>query len=90
MPTPKPEKPKEERVGESITILKKLREIGIHEAEPGFLQTKELMSAWVSTGLGGDYTIEFPRFGRKADLVLPSRAGRVASLNLRAPRGGGT
>jgi hypothetical protein len=78
-------KPKEDRVKESITILNKLKELGIKDIEPGYQRVKELMSEWVKTGESVTETVEFPYFGRKADLVLPKRADRTASLLLKAP-----
>ncbi len=86
MPTERPLKPAAERLTETITILKKLQEVGISDSDPGYLQVKALMSAWVKSEatVGEDHRIEFARHGRRGDLVLPWRAGRAASLNLRA------
>ena len=75
-----------ERLSETVTILKKLQEVGITDSEPGYLQVKSLMTAWVKSEATttADHRVEFPRHGRRGDLVLPWRAGRSASLNLRA------
>ena len=88
MPTPPPpEKPKEERVRETITILKKLEEVGIGTFDPGYEQVKTAMREWVTTGEAATHTVEFPRFGRRGELILPARADRAASLNLKVVRG---
>jgi hypothetical protein len=82
MPDPKP---KEDRVKETIEILKKLRELGVTEREPGYILTKQKFSEWVNTGEAWSGDIEFPYLQRKAEIVLPARADRVASLLLKAP-----
>lgn len=82
MPDPKP---KEDRVKESIEILKKLRDLGLSDREPGYVLTKEKFSEWVTTGEAWSGDIEFPMLQRKAEIVLPARADRVASLLLKAP-----
>ena len=84
MPTERAQKPKEERLQETITILKKLQEVGIHDTDPGYKQVKELMTAWVKEGEASAHKIEFPRHGRRGELVLPWRAGRAATLALKA------
>ncbi len=86
MPTERVLKPAAERLAETITILKKLQEIGIGDSDPGYVRVKELMSAWVKSEatVGQDHHIDFPRHRRRGDLVLPVRPGRPASLNLRA------
>ncbi len=76
-------KSKEDRLKETITILKKLKEVGIVETEPGYQEVKRLMSKWVHDGESASYKVEFPRYGRRADLVLPARADRAATINLK-------
>lgn len=78
-------KPKEERLRETVTILKKLQEVGIADTDLGYIQVKTYMSAWVSatTLESAAYKLDFPRHGRKGELVLPSKAGRAASLSLK-------
>jgi hypothetical protein len=82
MPDPKP---KADRVKESIEILKKLKGLGLSEREPGYVLTKEKFSEWVATGEAWTGDIDFPLLQRKAEIVLPARADRVASLLLKAP-----
>ncbi len=82
MPDPKP---KEDRVKESIEILKKLKEIGVTEREPGYILTKQKFTEWINTGEAWSGDIDFPLLQRKAEIVLPARADRVASLLLKAP-----
>jgi hypothetical protein len=83
---PPPEKPKEDRVREAITILNKLKEVGIADTDPGYVAVKTHMSEWVKTGEAAAHTIEFPRHGRRGELTLPHRADRAAGLSLKAAR----
>jgi hypothetical protein len=62
-----------------------MKEIGLSEKEPGYILTKQRLSEWVKTGEAWSGTIEFPYLQRKADLILPARADRVASMLLKAP-----
>jgi hypothetical protein len=84
---PAAEKPKEERVRETITILKKLQEVGIADTDPGYVDIKARMSEWVKTGEASAATVEFPRHGRRGELVLPRRADRAATLSLKVVGG---
>lgn len=82
----RPLKPREDRVKESITILKKLKELGIPSNEPGYYQTKQKLDEWIAGGDQWDGRIDFPRFQRRAELVLPIRPDRVVSMTIFAPR----
>ena len=68
---------------ETITILNKLREVGIAETDPGYQQVKTCMSVWVSNGEAASHKIDFHRHGRRGELVLPRRADRAAGLSLK-------
>lgn len=82
----RPTKSKMDRVKESITILKKLQELGIPSTEPGYLETKQHLDEWIQGGDRWDGRVDFPRFGRRAELILPVRPDRVANMTLFAPR----
>jgi len=82
----KPLKSKQDRVKESITILKKLKELGIPNNEPGYYQTKRQLDEWIAGGDQWDGRIDFPRFQRRAELVLPVRPDRVVEMTIFAPR----
>lgn len=86
---PPPSKPATERLSEGITILNKLKEVGIADTDPGYQETKALINAWArAAGTPDDssaqHTIMFPRFSRKGILMLPVRAGRQATYVLKA------
>lgn len=78
------EKPKAERLQETITILKKLQEVGVPETDQGYIDAKAKLSAWVATGESAKHTVIFPLVSRRGELVLPRRAGVPASLLLKA------
>lgn len=81
-------KPKLDRVKESVTLLKKLQEIGIPDSEPGYKITKEHLDKWIAGSESLESwsgRVDFPRFGRRAELILPGRADRVSSMKLFAP-----
>lgn len=79
-------KPQKERVQEGISLLKQLEEAGIPRLEPGYVELKEHITAWIKEGKKFNDIIFFPRFGRKAEVILPTKIGRVSSINLLAPR----
>jgi hypothetical protein len=83
-PAASPEKPKAERLQETITILKKLQDIGIPETDPGYVEAKVALTSWVQTGESASHTILFARFSKRGTLVLPRRAGVAASFLLKA------
>ena len=77
-------KTKEERVGQGITILKKLREVGIEDCNPGTKVVKDAIRAWIADGSATTLKkIDFGRFDRVGTLVLPARAGVEPSLTLK-------
>jgi hypothetical protein len=78
-------KTKAERVQEAVRILKKLQEVGIRVSDSGYHETKEYLDEWIKNGESRSYKYEFVRYGRKCELVLPSRVERAATMVLRAP-----
>jgi len=79
-------KTKFDRVKETMTILKKLKELGIRTADPGFIAVKDAMTEWINTGEPSEKKIEFPFHGRMAELVLPSKITETANMLLKAPK----
>jgi hypothetical protein len=77
-------KPKEERLTETITLLKKLPEVGIPQSHYMFTQVKDRMSSWVADGPALSERLDFG--SHWGDLTLPVKQGRVASLDLKAKR----
>lgn len=81
-----PENTMADRVRETVTILTKLQEVGIPTHEPGYVQTKAIMDAWIRDGGRQEHEIMFPRFERRGLLELPARAGQSASILLKVIR----
>jgi hypothetical protein len=79
-----PEKTKEDRVRETVTLLKKLLEVGVCTTDPGYIESKKAMDAWIADGRSVSQTIEFPTIGRRGELVLPRKQSAAASLLLKA------
>lgn len=79
-------KSRADKVKETITLLTKLKELGIPENEPGYTETKRRCDEWIQGTETWSGRIDFPRFGRRAELILPIRADRVSSMKLLAPQ----
>jgi len=75
-------KPMQERLKESITILKKIKEMGIHQTDASYKELSSRFSDWVKGGESWSGDIEFTRYNRKAQVSLPTKIGRYASVNL--------
>ncbi len=73
-------KPVQERMKESVELVSKMKELGVHDSEPGLVQLRAEMNAWIRGGQAWSGRIEFPRYNRYAEVALPDRAGRVASV----------
>jgi hypothetical protein len=73
-------KPQSERVSESITLLKQLRELGVVDTTPSLQVLRNHLNDWIRTGDSWAGKIEFPSYGRIADVLLPRRADRAATL----------
>ena len=78
-------KTKAERVLEAVTLLKKLKELGIVVSDPGYKQAKGFLDTWIQDGEEANHEFWFPRYGRKAVIDLPKRVERAATLKLLAP-----
>jgi hypothetical protein len=77
------EKTKGDRLKETIRLLKELERVGITATEPGYTEIKEMMTQWVKDGVKNARSIELVKYNRVADVALPSRADKAASINLR-------
>ena len=77
-------KSKEERLRETITLLKKLPEVGIPKGSFAYTQVQDLMTAWVHDGPAVKETIDFQ--SHWGYLVLPVIEGIVSSLDLKAKK----
>jgi hypothetical protein len=83
------EKPIEERVKESVEILRNIRGLGIPINCSEVQELKEHLDLYVKQGVCWSGTINFLRYGRMADVNLPRRADKPITVVLRKPRIGG-
>jgi hypothetical protein len=72
-----------ERVKESITLLKKLKELGLNEREPGYNAIREHMNAWIKDGTPFEGLVEFTWLDRDAQLCLPTEVSKAATIVLK-------
>ena len=79
----KEQKPVAERIKESITILHKLEEWGIKREDSGQIEVRKHMNDWIKTEYAIQTRIDFPLHERRAELLLPVKAGCIATCNLK-------
>jgi hypothetical protein len=77
-------KSKAERLKETITLLKKLPEVGIARESWAYSQVQDLMTAWVNGGPAVTEKIDFD--SHWGTLVLPIKEGNVSSLDLKVKK----
>ncbi len=77
------EKPKFERVKECVHLLQQIKGLGITEHSAGYDELKSKMDDWVYKGYGFTGTIVFPKFLRKAIVVLPVKKNTTATIQLK-------
>lgn len=83
MGKPKQEKTKEERLQEGISLLKQLKETGMKDHTMTFLQIKQRITHWITTGEPLEEKIDAPEFGRTVELALPRYNNRAADIRLK-------
>jgi len=81
---PAPQKEKFQRIQETVELLQNLKTVGIPAHDTGYLAIKTQLDKWIGDGEAWSGIIEIPRFGRYADMILPSRADRKCTMVLRA------
>jgi hypothetical protein len=74
-------KSKGERLKETITLLKKLPEVGVPMESYAYSQVQELMTTWVNDGPAIKEVIDF--VSHTGTLILPVLEGKVSSLDLK-------
>jgi hypothetical protein len=77
-----PEKSKFERVKETVTLLKKLPQVGIEKESYAYSQVEDLMKEWINGAQASRHNIDFVT--HMGTLVLPDKEGQVSSLDLKA------
>ena len=77
-------KSKAERLKETITLLKKLPDVGIARESWAYSQVQDLMTVWVNGGPAVTEKIDFE--SHWGTLVLPVKEGKVSSLDLKVKK----
>ena len=80
-------KSKKDKVSETVTLLKQILGLGIHENDVSYLEVKEYCKKWIETEEKKifEYEIYFTRYGRDATLTLPWRSDKSCEFRMRAP-----
>lgn len=80
------DKPKQDRVKETIRLLKGLQANGLSERDGSYKAIKDLMTLWVENGEAVDTKIDLFRQNRIAHISLPKTADRPATIALKVIR----
>ena len=64
------EKTKQERLSEGIYLLNQVKEAGIKENTLSYQELKSRITEWITTGGSWEDRMEFPEYGRVADILL--------------------
>ena len=73
-----PDKLREDRVKEGVEVLRQLLGTGVAKEDPGYIATKALIDRWIAEGKRIEERVEFPRYRRRLEIILPRRADRSA------------
>jgi hypothetical protein len=68
-----------ERATEGVEIIRKLKALGVSMDDPYLIKTRTIINKWIKEGELINESIEFPRYGRRLELVLPKKRIHAAS-----------
>jgi len=77
------DKPKEDRVKESVQILRDIQQLGIPLDSPEVIELKQYLDSYIKDGICWSGSIMFLKYGRIADVTLPKRSDRAIEIVLR-------
>jgi hypothetical protein len=75
-----PEKLKEDRLKEGISLLKQMNDMIQDLDHPGMVELKKVITTWVNDGKAYDGKIDFYDHDRYAEVSLPRTANRAATV----------
>lgn len=81
-----PLKPQNERIKETVNVLKKLKELGVFTTDAGYLEIKQRLDDWIQGGEKWSGIVEFSRLDQKVELDIPTKVGKELMVKLLAPR----
>jgi len=78
-----------DRTKESINLIKQIRDLGINENEPPYIEIKKYLNEWIKSDKKQivEHDIEFARYGRKGKLILPWKNNRSCEFLMKKPFG---
>jgi hypothetical protein len=76
-------KPIEERLSESVSLLKQLKDMGIKPNHDGYIQVKAHIDAWIKENQSFLGKIDFTLHQRRGELFLPMRPKTFAHLHMK-------
>lgn len=79
-----PDKSKEDRLKETLRLLKELGRVGFSQLDIGYNDVKAVLSQWVKDGEAVETEVEFPRYNRVAKISLPKTDERAGGITLKA------
>ena len=82
-----PDKTKEDRLSEGLELLRALLGVNVSTADPSYLDFKSKVSEWVSSGKTWEGRIDFPNYGKYADVRLPKSSLTTATLAFKSKKG---
>jgi hypothetical protein len=73
---------------DAINLIKQIKELGILDNDPSYLQVKTYLNEWIKSEDKNikEYTIIFERYGRKATLTLPWKSDKTCEFSMKALR----
>jgi hypothetical protein len=77
------DKPKEDRIRETIRLLKGLKANGLSDGDGSYRAIKGLLTHWVENGEAVDTQIDLFRQNRIAHISLPKGSDRPATIALK-------
>ena len=77
-----------DRVKETIHLITQIRNLGILDTDPTYLEIKNYLNDWIKCQEKKTmyYDIEFVRYKRKGTLILPWKNTGVAEMTIKKPR----
>jgi hypothetical protein len=78
-------KPMMDRAKEAVTLIKQIRDLGISETDPSYLEVKSHLNEWIKSEdrIVKNYDIYFARYARKSTLTLPWKASKTCEFSMK-------
>jgi hypothetical protein len=81
-----PLKPQSERIKETVTVLKKLKDLGVRSNDYGYIQIKQHLDEWIQGGDKWSGIIDFSFYDQKVEMDIPTKPGKELMVKLLAPK----